>query len=86
MKNLRIIGLMVIAPYTENSNKSRIYFRLARVLFEHLRKEVFSSNIKMRYLSMGMSDDFKVAIEEGGNMVRLGRGIFSTRVSRITRI
>ncbi len=76
LNNIMIIGLMIIAPYSDNSNKSRIYFRMGRVLFDYLKREVFSSNVKMKYLSMGMSGDYRVAISEGANMVRLGREIF----------
>jgi pyridoxal phosphate enzyme (YggS family) len=72
---IRIRGLMTIAPITEDKEEVRPYFRKLR----ELSKEIKSKNIKnvrMDYLSMGMTEDFEVAIEEGANMVRIGRGIF----------
>lgn len=72
---IRVRGLMTIAPIEEDKEEARPYFRKLR----ELSKETKSKNIKnakMDYLSMGMTDDFEVAIEEGANMVRIGRGIF----------
>lgn len=72
-KNIRIKGLMTIAPLVSNPEDARPYFRtLAR-----LRDKIPPiENVQMKYLSMGMSNDFEVAIEEGSNMVRIGRLIF----------
>jgi len=69
LKNINIKGLMTIAPLVNNSDKARPYFK---VLHE-LGNKVTGISI----LSMGMTDDYKVAIEEGSNMVRIGRAIFS---------
>jgi pyridoxal phosphate enzyme (YggS family) len=72
---IKVRGLMTIAPITEVKEKVRPYFRK----LSELSKEIKSKNIKnvkMDYLSMGMSEDFEVAIEEGANIVRIGRGIF----------
>ncbi len=72
---IKVLGLMTIAPIAENKEEVRPYFRKLR----ELSKEIESRNIKnveMKYLSMGMTEDFEVAIEEGANMVRIGRGIF----------
>ncbi|MGB2783762.1 MAG: YggS family pyridoxal phosphate-dependent enzyme, partial [Atribacterota bacterium] len=72
---IRVRGLMTIAPMVEDKEEVRPYFRKLR----ELSKEIKSKNIKnvrMDYLSMGMSEDFEIAIEEGANMVRIGRGIF----------
>jgi len=72
---IRVRGLMTIAPIVEDKEEVRPYFRKLR----ELSKEIKSKNIKnvrMDYLSMGMSEDFEIAIEEGANMVRIGRGIF----------
>ena len=72
---IRVRGLMTIAPIVEDKEEVRPYFRKLR----ELSKEIKSKNIKnvrMDYLSMGMTEDFEVAIEEGANMVRIGRGIF----------
>lgn len=69
---IRVKGLMTIAPIAEDKEEVRPYFRKLRKLFEKIKIK----NIKMDYLSMGMTEDFEVAIEEGANMVRIGRGIF----------
>jgi len=72
---IRVRGLMTIAPIVEDKEKIRPYFRK----LQELSKEIKSKNIenvKMDYLSMGMTEDFEIAIEEGANMVRIGRGIF----------
>jgi pyridoxal phosphate enzyme (YggS family) len=67
-KNINIKGLMTIAPIVDNPEKTRPYFRILRELRDNIEN--------MQFLSMGMTDDFEVAIEEGSNMVRLGRAIF----------
>lgn len=69
--HLRVRGLMTIAPYTEPS-ETRPFFRKMRKLFEKERERRENFNI----LSMGMSNDFEVAVEEGSNMVRIGSAIF----------
>jgi len=72
---IRVKGLMTIAPIAEDNEEVRPYFRKLRELSEKIKsKEI--KNVKMDYLSMGMTEDFEVAIEEGANMVRIGRGIF----------
>lgn len=75
LSHVRLLGVMTIAPLSEEPEKSRPFFRRLRELKEHLEKEG-DPRIAMRYLSMGMSQDFEVAIEEGSNMVRIGRAIF----------
>jgi len=72
---IRVRGLMTIAPISKNKQEVRPYFRRLRELSERIRDKNIK-NIKMDYLSMGMTDDFEIAIEEGANMVRIGRGIF----------
>lgn len=74
-KNINIKGLMTIAPIVDNPQKTRPYFRMLR----ELKDEINTLNIKhttLNILSMGMTDDFAQAIEEGSNMIRLGRAIF----------
>jgi uncharacterized pyridoxal phosphate-containing UPF0001 family protein len=66
---------MTIGPYFEKSEESRPVFRKMKALFDSMRQRRIT-NVEMRYLSMGMSDDFRVAIEEGSNMVRVGRALF----------
>ncbi len=75
---IRVRGLMTIAPLTEDSTKIRSSFVTLRSLFEELR-HASMPNVTMEHLSMGMTDDFELAIEEGSTMVRLGRAIFGER-------
>jgi len=76
--NIRIRGLMTIAPFAENPEEVRFVFReLYKLYIDISRKN--TDNISMDYLSMGMSNDFEVAIEEGSNMVRIGTAIFGRR-------
>ena len=75
---IRIRGLMTIAPIVEDKEEVRPYFRKLRELSEKIKSKNIE-NIKMDYLSMGMTEDFEIAIEEGANMVRIGRGIFGFR-------
>lgn len=70
------VGLMTMAPFVQNPNEVRWVFERLRVLLEELNRE-FGMN--MKELSMGMSNDFEVAIEEGATMVRIGTAIFGER-------
>lgn len=72
---IRVRGLMTIAPMAEDKEDIRPYFRKLRELSEEIKSKNLK-NVKMDYLSMGMTEDFEVAIEEGANMIRIGRGIF----------
>ena len=73
---IRVRGLMTIVPIIEEDKEEvRPYFRKLRELSKEIKSKNIK-NVKMDYLSMGMTDDFEVAIEEGANMVRIGRGIF----------
>ena len=76
--NLRVRGLMAIAPFKQNPEEVRPYFRQLREIFENI-KQTHIDNVNMEYLSMGMSNDFEVAVEEGANMLRIGTGIFGAR-------
>jgi pyridoxal phosphate enzyme (YggS family) len=75
LKNIRLRGLMTIAPLVDNPEKARPYFRQLRVLRDSMRNLVLST-YHLPLLSMGMTDDFEVAIEEGATMIRIGRAIF----------
>jgi PLP dependent protein len=75
LPNVRVMGLMTIAPFSENSEDSRPYFQRLNKLAT-LISDKRMRNVSMQYLSMGMSQDFEIAIEEGANMVRIGRAIF----------
>ncbi|MCM8778319.1 MAG: YggS family pyridoxal phosphate-dependent enzyme [Candidatus Omnitrophica bacterium] len=72
-KNLSLKGLMTIAPVVLNPEDARPYFRKLKELFDEFN---YLTNHPLTILSMGMSQDFEVAIEEGANMVRIGRAIF----------
>ncbi|MFA6549076.1 MAG: YggS family pyridoxal phosphate-dependent enzyme, partial [Candidatus Margulisiibacteriota bacterium] len=72
---LRVQGLMTVAPLT---GEARAYFVRLRKLSEEI-SNLRLPNIEMKYLSMGMSDDFETAIQEGSNLIRIGRAIFGTR-------
>jgi len=74
-EHIKIMGLMMIAPLVSDPESARPYFRKMKEIFESLKKENLPK-IEMQYLSMGMSGDFEVAIEEGANMVRIGTAIF----------
>ena len=75
LKNVNIKGLMTIAPVVDNPEKARPYFRLLREIRDKIY-ELRVTSYELRILSMGMTDDFEIAIQEGANMVRLGRAIF----------
>ena len=78
MSHLQIRGLMTVAPYTENAEENRIYFRKMKELLVDINAKNID-NVYMDSLSMGMSSDYEVAIEEGATMVRIGTGIFGER-------
>jgi pyridoxal phosphate enzyme (YggS family) len=71
-------GLMTVAPNVQKSEENRVYFKKMRRLFIDLSNKTID-NIDMRYLSMGMTNDYIVAIEEGASIVRIGTGIFGER-------
>lgn len=76
LPHLRLKGLMTIGPLTEDPKKTRESFRLLRELFEKIKK---SAKPEFEILSMGMSSDFEIAIEEGSNLVRIGTAVFGER-------
>lgn len=75
---VHIIGLMTVAPACDDPEVTRPYFREMKDIFENIKSKDIE-NINMMILSMGMTNDFEVAIEEGSNMVRIGSGIFGPR-------
>lgn len=77
LRMIRIRGVMTIGPFTDQQERIRKCFELTRRKFEELLKK--EPEIDMSYLSMGMSLDFEIAIEEGSNMVRIGTAIFGPR-------
>ena len=78
LSSLEIRGLMTVPPYHEDPEKSRPYFRTIRELFENIAARKLPA-VRMDVLSMGMSHDFEIAIEEGANCVRVGTAIFGER-------
>ncbi|MBR6019589.1 MAG: YggS family pyridoxal phosphate-dependent enzyme [Lachnospiraceae bacterium] len=76
--NVRLRGLMTVAPYTENPSENRVYFRQLNKLTVDIQSKK-TDNISVDCLSMGMSNDFEEAIEEGATMVRVGSLIFGER-------
>ena len=80
LPHLRLVGLMAMAPFVENPEQARPYFRQLRLLRDAIHQELVHSSLVTRHsslhLSMGMSQDFEVAIEEGADVVRIGTAIF----------
>ena len=77
-EHIRIKGLMTIAPYTEDPESNRDYFREIKKLSVDIRDKNID-NVSMSVLSMGMTGDYQVAVEEGATLVRVGTGIFGER-------
>ncbi|TSA49896.1 YggS family pyridoxal phosphate-dependent enzyme [archaeon] len=76
MKNLKVEGLMTMGPRFGEPEKARPYFRETKRLFDKFQN---LPNVRMRYLSMGMSNTYQIAIEEGANIVRIGAKLFGKR-------
>ncbi len=77
-QNIRVTGLMTMGPRFGNPEDSRPYFVETKKIFEKIRK-LNLPNIEMKYLSMGMTNSYKIAIEEGANIVRIGSKLFGER-------
>ena len=77
---LHLMGLMTMGPLTGDPELSRPYHKETRRLFEEIQRQQLP-NVDLRVLSMGMSNSYKVAIEEGANLIRLGTLIFGPRGS-----
>ena len=75
LSHLRIQGLMTMGPRFGNPEDARPYFKATKAAFDHLSKSGIS-NVEMCYLSMGMSNSYQIAIEEGANIVRIGTKLF----------
>lgn len=78
LPNLKIKGLMSIPPFMEDPEKVRPFFKNMRQIFDDIKNRNIE-NVEMKHLSMGMTHDFAVAVQEGSNMVRIGTGIFGKR-------
>jgi pyridoxal phosphate enzyme (YggS family) len=77
-KAIQIKGLMAMGPHTENNQEIRNIFVELKQIYDKIKEHYHEENLKMEILSMGMTDDYKIAIEEGSNLVRIGRKIFSS--------
>lgn len=75
---IRVKGLMCIAPYFDNPEDVRPFFKKMKNIFDTVRKIEYN-NVKMQILSMGMSHDFEIAIEEGATLIRVGTGLYGAR-------
>jgi pyridoxal phosphate enzyme (YggS family) len=80
LRNMQVEGLMTMGPLSNDPEDSRPYFRETKRLFERIKGRDMP-NVAMIYLSMGMTDSYRVAIEEGANIVRIGSKIFGERHS-----
>lgn len=79
MKNIRVVGLMGMATFTDNMAQVRMEFKFLSTLFQSVKAKYFADKPWFKELSMGMSSDYTVAIEEGSTMVRIGSNIFGHR-------
>ena len=82
LKNVRVTGLMGMASFTDDMNRVRKEFQYLKTVFDEQTKPQ-TSNLQLQTLSMGMSADYKIAIEEGSNMVRIGSLLFGERTKNI---
>jgi hypothetical protein len=78
LKNIKVLGLMTMGPRFGNPEDSRPYFIKTRKIFDKI-KTLGLPNVEMKYLSMGMTNSYKVALEEGANIVRIGTKLFGER-------
>ena len=83
LPGLKVRGLMTIAPFVENAEDNRIFFSaLKKLCVDITNKNI--DNVRMDYISMGMTGDYEVAIEEGATFIRVGTGIFGERSYQVT--
>lgn len=79
LRHVRITGVMGIATHTENERQIRTEFRRLKGIFRRLKEEFFAGDPEFSRISMGMSGDYRIAVEEGSTMVRIGSAIFGAR-------
>ena len=77
-ENIRVLGLMTVAPFCENPEDVRWVFKTMKNIYDKI-STMNLKNTEMKYLSMGMTNDFEIAIEEGSNIIRIGTAIFGAR-------
>jgi pyridoxal phosphate enzyme (YggS family) len=78
-KHVQIVGVMGMATFTDEKGKIRNEFRLLKSLFDEIKAKYFAGDLSFKEISMGMSDDYPIAIEEGSTMIRVGTLIFGER-------
>lgn len=78
-KNIRLLGLMGMATFTDNTEKIRQEFRGLKAFFDRMKEEIRIPQVDFKELSMGMSGDYEIAIEEGSTIIRVGSAIFGSR-------
>lgn len=78
LRSVRVMGLMTMGPFSGDPEDSRPYFIETRRIFEEI-KDLRLPNVEMRYLSMGMTNSYRVAVQEGANLVRIGTKVFGER-------
>ena len=78
LPNICVKGLMTVAPYDPVPENNRVYFKQMKQLFDQIKSKNYD-NVDMQHLSMGMTNDYEVAVEEGADIVRIGTGIFGAR-------
>jgi len=78
-KNVKVVGLMGMATFTDNSGQVKAEFQSLKTIFDKIKTDFFLDDPDFSFLSMGMSGDYKLAIQAGSNMVRLGSIIFGVR-------
>ncbi len=81
LPHVKIMGLMTMGPFTGDPEDARSYFVETRKIFNHI-KDMNIPDVTMKYLSMGMSNSYKVAIEEGANIIRVGTKLFGERACK----
>ncbi|MBU4485134.1 YggS family pyridoxal phosphate-dependent enzyme [bacterium] len=81
LENIKVMGLMTMAPFFDDPELARPYFNKTKQLFDEIN-QMDIPNVEIKYLSMGMTDTYKIAIEEGANIVRIGTKIFGERNCR----
>ena len=78
-ENINVLGLMTVAPYAEDPEEIRWVFKKMKVIFDKI-SSMNITNSNMKFLSMGMTNDFEIAIEEGANIIRIGTALFGARL------
>ena len=78
LTRIKVMGLMTMGPFSDDPEDSRPYFKKTKEVFDLIRQAGIDG-VEMKYLSMGMSDSYRIAVEEGANLVRIGTKLFGER-------